>query len=65
MRAEPWMNHTPAPRKTPLQIAQDDMRHWSARIKELTVQLTDAQQEFSEAVDRVNREDSAERSRSR
>lgn len=65
MRAETWMDHTPTPQKTPLQMAQADMQHWSSRIKELTAQLTDAQREFSEAVDRVNKEDSAERGRAR
>lgn len=65
MRAETWMDRTPVPQKTPLQLAQDDMRYWSERIKTLTTDLTVAQQEFSLAVGRVNKEDSAERSKPR
>lgn len=55
MRCEPWMNETPVPRKTPLQLARDDLRHWGDRMRSLMADLAVCDQEFTAARERVDR----------
>lgn len=55
MRAEPWMDRTPIPTRTPLQIAEADVRHWSSRVSSLEADLTEAQRRWIEARDLVEK----------
>lgn len=59
MRAEAWMDHNPTPTRSPLQIAEADVRHWSSRLRELTEQLLECESEFASA---LKRRDDLERS---
>lgn len=52
MRAESWMDHTPRPTRTPLQIAEADVRHWSDRLRSLTADLLECGREFNAAIER-------------
>lgn len=54
MRCEPWMNRTPVPQKTPLQIAQDDLAHWARRQRQLIAELAEVDRQFAEAGARVD-----------
>lgn len=56
MHCQPWMNETPVKRKTPLQVAKQDMEHWASRVKELRTQLDSAQTDLADAMDRFQRE---------
>lgn len=55
MYAEPWMNKTPVPRFTPLQIAEGDVRRWSARLLELDRELMQCERELRLARERVEK----------
>jgi hypothetical protein len=57
MRCESWMNKAPIPTRTPLQIAQADMRYWADRKRDLLSQLEDADDQFKQALATVERLD--------
>ncbi len=52
MKCEPWMDRTPVPKLTPLQLAQKDMRYWKAELEEAEKRVTECRAEFAAAVDR-------------
>lgn len=53
MLAQPWMNRTPTPRRSRLEMAQDEMRAWKNRVADLERQLEDAKVQFRASVERV------------
>lgn len=55
MRAESWMDRTPVPVRSPLQIAQEDARHWSDRYRSLTADLLECERQWASARERVEK----------
>ena len=53
MRCEPWMDRTPVPRKTPLQLAEADLDLWSDRCRSLIEQLAAAERQRTMALARI------------
>lgn len=55
MLAETWMNRTPRPTRTQLQIAEADARLLSARRRELVDQLSACEEQLSDAYERIQK----------
>ena len=60
MRAESWMNRTPAP-PTPLQRARTDLNYWGDRMRSLTTDLVECERQWNEARERANDDPESER----
>jgi hypothetical protein len=50
MRCEPWMNKTPIPRYTPLELAERDRDFWLSRVSALNDELHRAETNVAEAL---------------
>jgi hypothetical protein len=55
MKCEPWMNYAPVARRTPLQMARDDMHHWKSEMERAQRRLDECRKQFEAAVDKVAR----------
>lgn len=55
MKCEPWMDEAPRAPKSPLQQAQDDMRHWKAELDRAERRAEECRKEYNAAADRVAR----------
>ena len=49
MRCEPWMDETPTPRHSPLELAQRDRAFWLSRVAALNDELFRAEQNVAES----------------